>query len=196
MSESYSERYEAALSLAARAHRHQTRKGGDVPYIVHLVHVSVILIRYGFGEDVAIAGLLHDIVEDQGYSPSALAEQFGPHVAGIVAALTENKREGGKSRPWEVRKEEALAQARQASLDAVAVKAADVLHTSRELAADLRRLGPAMWRNLSRGPGPSLWYVGSVAAIVRERLGDHPLAAELDEAVRDLERASAEIQAR
>ena len=63
--EAYSERYEAALAMAARTHRDQTRKASDVPYIVHLAHVSVILIRHGFGEDLAIAGLLHDAVEDQ-----------------------------------------------------------------------------------------------------------------------------------
>jgi (p)ppGpp synthase/HD superfamily hydrolase len=192
----FSSRYDAALTLAARAHRHQNRKGGDVPYIVHLVNVSVILIRYGFGEDVAIAGLLHDIVEDQSYAPARIQDEFGPVVAGIVAVLTENKREGGQPRPWEVRKQEALDHLRHADLDAVAVKAADALHTSRELAADLRRMGAAMWRNLSRGPGPSLWYFRSVAEIVGDRLGDHPLAAELDDAVRDLERASTEVEER
>ena len=57
-------RYDAALALAARAHRDQLRKGTDLPYIAHPVHVSIILIRHGFGEDLTIAGLLHDVVED------------------------------------------------------------------------------------------------------------------------------------
>lgn len=192
----YSERYNAALTMAARAHAGQTRKGGDVPYIVHLIHVSVILIRHGFGEDVAIAGLLHDIVEDQGYSLAAIADEFGPDVAGMVAALTETKRDGDKPRSWEARKREALDHVESTGLDGVAVKAADVLHTARELAAGLRRQGPAMWDVLSRGPGPELWYFRSVAAIVGRRLGDHPLAAELEAAVRDLECANDEVQER
>jgi (p)ppGpp synthase/HD superfamily hydrolase len=62
----FSARYDAALVLAARAHRDQVRKGTDIPYIAHPAHVSVILIRHGFGEELAIAGLLHDVVEDCG----------------------------------------------------------------------------------------------------------------------------------
>ncbi len=189
----YSERYEAALTLAVRAHRDQVRKGGDVPYIVHLVHVSVILLRHGFSEDVAIAGLLHDAVEDQGVPLTRIKAGFGPAVAEMVSTLTERKREAGVERPWEVRKQEMLDQIRRASLEAVAVKAADTLHSARSLAFGLRREGPSIWSNFSRGPGPSLWYCQSVAAIVRERLGLHPLAQELSDAVEDLERAIAEV---
>ena len=85
----YSERYDEALALAARAHRHQTRKGSDVPYLVHVVHVSVILLGHGFPRDVAIAGLLHDVVEDQGIPLSDIEADFGQAVANMVAAASE-----------------------------------------------------------------------------------------------------------
>lgn len=192
----YSERYEMALSLAARAHREQVRKAGDVPYIVHLVHVSVMLIRYGFSEDVAIAGLLHDAVEDQDVLLAHIEADFGPAVAEMVAALTEVKRDGNVQRPWEVRKQEALGKIRRASLEAVAVKAADCLHSTRSLISGLRKQGPSIWTSFSRGPGSSLWYYRSVAEIVRERLGPHPLADELEGAVEELEEAIAEAGAR
>ena len=45
-------------------HRGQTRKGSDLPYLVHPFAVAMILDRLGFDEDVVIAGLLHDAVED------------------------------------------------------------------------------------------------------------------------------------
>jgi len=191
----YSERYDAALTFAARAHRNQMRKAGDVPYIVHLVHVSVILLRYGFSEDVTIGGLLHDAVEDQNVPLAHIKASFGPAVAEMVAALTERKRDGTLERPWEDRKQEMLDQLRRASLDAVAVKAADTLHNTRSVALCLRRSGPSIWGNFKRGPGPSLWYYRSVAAIVHERLGVHPLADELDAAVGDLAQAIAETGA-
>jgi (p)ppGpp synthase/HD superfamily hydrolase len=189
--QAYSERYDAALALAAHVHREQLRKVGGIPYLVHLVHVSVILLRYGFSEDVAIAGLLHDAIEDQDLPLADIEAQFGPAVAEMVAALTEKKKEGGIERPWEVRKEELLEQVRRASLDAVAVKAADTLHNVRSVAAALRRQGPGIWERFKRGPEPSLWYYHSVAAIVRQRLAPHPLTAELDEALEDLEQAIA-----
>lgn len=184
----YSERYEAALILAAREHRAQNRKGTSIPYITHPVHVSLILARYGFSDQVVIAGLLHDIVEDQDYPLALIEAEFGDEVAEIVAALSEQKRDVmGHPRPWLERKQEGLEKLRRASLGAVAVKAADVLHNARALETDLRSEGAAVWGRFNADPLSSLWYYRSIAQIVRERLGDHPLTAELEEAVNALE---------
>ncbi|MBN1138926.1 MAG: HD domain-containing protein [Anaerolineae bacterium] len=193
---SYSERYDAALALAASAHAGQTRKGSMIPYIIHPVHVSVILIRYGFSEDVAIAGLLHDVVEDQDYPLSDIKARFGQAVAEMVAAATERKKEAGQSRRWEDRKQESLDHIRQASTDAVAVKAADVLCNTRAMASALRQEGASVWRHFSRGPEQSMWYYRSLADLAHERMAGHPLIAELDEAVQDLEQAISETQGR
>src|SRR5438874_1580318 len=97
----FSARYDAALVLAARAHRDQLRKGTDIPYIAHPTHVSVILIRHGFGEDLAIAGLLHDVVEDCGVPLNRIAADFGDEVARLVEAVSETKSADGAELPWE-----------------------------------------------------------------------------------------------
>jgi (p)ppGpp synthase/HD superfamily hydrolase len=188
----YSERYNAALTLAAAAHQGQMRKGSDVPYIVHPVHVSTILLRHGFSEDVVIAGLLHDVVEDQDVPLADIEADFGFEVAEMVAVLTEQKREGDVERPWEVRKQEALSELQRASPEAVAAKAADVIHNAHALAADLRRDGPVVWRRFKRGPEETIWYYRSVAEIVRSCWGTHPLCDELEGAIQDLERAVAQ----
>ena len=192
----YSERYDAALALAASTHAGQTRKGSTTPYVVHPVHVSIVLIRYGFPEDVAIAGLLHDIVEDQDYPLSDIEAQFGPAVAEMVEAATERKKEADQPRRWEDRKREALEHIREASADAVALKAADVLCNTRAMASALRQEGAAIWKHFSRGPEQSMWYYRSLADLARERMADHPLLAELDEAIRDLAQAISETQGR
>jgi (p)ppGpp synthase/HD superfamily hydrolase len=185
--EAFSERYQAALVLAARAHQDQVRKAGGEPYVVHVVHVSVILLRHGFSEEVAIAGLLHDVVEDQDVPLAEIEAGFGPAVTGMVAALTERKEEGGQERPWEDRKREALAHLEHANREAVAVKAADTLHNARSLALALDRVGPSIWERFKRGPAETLWYYREVAAAVRARLGAHPLADELEAAITSLE---------
>lgn len=189
----FSEHYESALALAARAHQGQVRKAGDDPFIVHVVHVSVILLRHGFSRDVVIAGLLHDIVEDQDVPLADIEARFGPAVAEMVAALTERKREGNVERPWEIRKQEALGKLRRASPETVAVKAADVLHNAHSVALVLLGEGPTIWHRFSRGPEETLWYYRSVAQIVRERLGEHPLAQELEGAIDHLERLVASV---
>jgi (p)ppGpp synthase/HD superfamily hydrolase len=185
----YSARYHAALVLAAQAHRHQSRKLRDVPYIVHPVHTSIILIRHGFSEDVAVAALLHDVVEDTELPLADVEAGFGPEVARIVAALTENKQEGGVSRPWETRKQEALDQLRRGGDDVVAVKAADALDSVRGLVTAIRNHGPGVWDHFTRGALASLWFYRSVAEVASERLHGHPLAGELAAAVDDLARA-------
>ncbi|MGD1992956.1 MAG: HD domain-containing protein, partial [Anaerolineae bacterium] len=115
----YSDLYEEALRLAARAHQDQVRKTGSVPYITHPVHVSMILAQYGFSEEVMAAALLHDVVEDQDVTLTEIEDQFGAHVAEIVDVLTEQKLdEQGSRRPWEIRKQEAVAHMRRASQEA------------------------------------------------------------------------------
>lgn len=187
----YSARYHAALTLAARAHREQNRKGSDVPYIVHPVGVSVILLRHGFSEDVVVAGLLHDVVEDQDVPLSSIEAEFGPEVAAMVDVVTEKTQEGDVERPWEERKAGALDRLRRASTGAVAVKAADVVDNARALARDLRCEGASFWNNFSRGPAQRLWYFHSVAQVVRSHLGGHAIVDEVNEAIMDLEAAVA-----
>lgn len=184
----FATRYDAALTLAASAHRTQTRKGSDTPYIVHPVHVSILLIRHGFGEDVAIAGLLHDVVEDQDVTLAEIEEVFGPEVAEMVDALTERKRVAGMPQSWETRKQEALERLARSSASAAAVKAADVLHNAMTLAEQLRRQRN-IWRYYSRGPEQTLWYYRGVAAIVGQKLGQISLVQELETTIANLEQA-------
>jgi len=188
--EAYSEAYEEALRLAVVAHRQQVRKGSGLPYIIHPVHVSVILLRHGFSTEAAIAGLLHDIVEDQGYALAEIAEQFGTRVAEMVDALSERKyNDYGEKRAWKVRKREALEQIRAASRGAVAVKAADALHNAESFLEDLEQKGPQIWRHFNQGAGLQLAYYRKIVVVSRERLGLHPLTEELAEAVDRLARA-------
>ncbi len=187
--EAYSERYEDALRLAATAHQRQRRKGSDLPYITHPFHVSVILLRHGFPIDVAIAGMLHDVVEDQDIAPDQIEGRFGERVAEIVVALSERKSDTrGAKRPWEVRKREALEYIRRASPEAVAVKAADTLHNARCTVLDVRREGPEVWGRFTRGHGPTLDYYRRILHIARERLPGHPLVDELAGAIEDFAR--------
>lgn len=59
-------RFTSALIYAHQLHAQQVRKGSNVPYISHLLSVAALVLEDGGDEDEAIAGLLHDAVEDQG----------------------------------------------------------------------------------------------------------------------------------
>ena len=74
-----SSRFLDAVQFAFAAHSEQTRKGSDTPYIGHLLHVASNVIDDGGTEELAVAALLHDAVEDQGGVKmlTAIREKFG-----------------------------------------------------------------------------------------------------------------------
>jgi (p)ppGpp synthase/HD superfamily hydrolase len=120
----YSNGIERALATAIAAHDGQTRKGKGHPYVVHPIHVAMILTRLGVEERVVQAGLLHDVVEDcDGWTIERVEREFGPRVASIVDEVSEDK-----SKTWEERKREGIAHARSMSSEAATVKAVDKLH--------------------------------------------------------------------
>jgi (p)ppGpp synthase/HD superfamily hydrolase len=186
----YSPRFYRALVVAAQAHRAQVRKGTDVPYIVHPAQVAIILFRHGFDEDLAIAGALHDTVEDCDVSLQEIQREFGDDVAALVDSVTEKKSENGTKRPWRVRKEEMLAHLAGSTARTAALKAADALHNAACTLDDVVAHGPRAWDRFNAGAAESIWYYREVSRLVSERLGDHELARELADVVEQLAVAS------
>ncbi|MGC8633733.1 MAG: HD domain-containing protein [Candidatus Limnocylindrales bacterium] len=88
-------RFLAAVALAAQLHDGQLRKGTGVPYLAHPLGVASLAFEAGGDEDAAIAGLLHDTVEDQGGLPTLerIRAQFGERVAAIVLACSDSTAE-------------------------------------------------------------------------------------------------------
>ena len=135
---------------AIEAHAGQTRKGLDgFPYVVHPLHVGLMLARFDLDDEVIQAGILHDVVEDcDDWDLERIEEHFGPRVAGIVESLSEDK-----SLSWDERKQWAVDHVRDMSIDACDVKACDKLHNLESLAGDLERSpDPALvWSKFSGG---------------------------------------------
>lgn len=85
----------AATLFAAQKHVSQRRKNAEAaPYINHPIEVAEHLARVGgiTDEDVLIAALLHDTIEDTATTREEIEEHFGPRVASIVAECTDDKR--------------------------------------------------------------------------------------------------------
>jgi (p)ppGpp synthase/HD superfamily hydrolase len=186
-------RYQEALEFALRAHEGQFRKGSDIPYITHPVAVSAILAQYGYEEDLVIAGLLHDVLEDTVVTAIELEKKFGEDITSVVRGVTEEKTDArGFPRPWEIRKEEAVWHAGLAEEPVVALKAADALHNVYCLIRDLRVAGNSIWTRFKRGKEQQLAYYRRLSSVIRERLKDNLLALELCEAVNILEKLASE----
>lgn len=116
-------RLSQAAHWAARAHKHQQRKGIDAePYVNHLLEVADLVAHADDPGDieVVIAALLHDSVEDVGVTEAEIAAAFGPRVAVLVRLVTDDK-----SLPQATRKALQIAHAPGLPRDARLIKLAD-----------------------------------------------------------------------
>jgi (p)ppGpp synthase/HD superfamily hydrolase len=169
-------RLEAALRYAATCHEGQKRRGCEVPYFEHVVAVGWILDRAGFDEDVVIAGLLHDVVEDTGATMADVEERFGAEVARLVASCSEVKTDAqGRKRPWIDRKQDHLAALAGAPEEVRAVILADKLHNLLSIDADLGERRP-VWSLFHADREQVLWYYRESIRICG---ADHPRLAGL-----------------
>lgn len=186
----FSPRLDAALQFAAIAHRNQKRKGQDVPYIVHPFYVAMILQQYGFSEDVVIAGLLHDVVEDTSTSLDEIQTRFGEQVAWIVGQMTEVEYSRKESLTWEEKRAISLAHLREGHPDVGAVKVADVLHNAASRLIEIQQGGVETWAVFSRGALETINFYRQVLAGAEQTLGSHPIVAELRDTIDAVEVAS------
>ncbi len=188
-------RFDEALHLAADLHRGDVRKGGDIPYLSHLLAVAALVVEDGGSEDEAIAALLHDAAEEHGHHQlDVIGARFGDEVRGIVAACTDTL-VAGKAE-WETRKRAYLAHLRTGGVrPALRVSLADKLHNARAILRDYLAHGEELWARFRRGPDHQLWYYRALARTFHE-VQPGPMATELVEAVGELGRLVAESEAR
>ena len=186
----YSNRVSEAFAYALQLHRHQERKGGSAtPYITHLMAVAAIVGEFGGDEDLVIAGLLHDAVEDQG-GQDRLKEirfSFGDKVAHVVDGCSDT--DVVDKPPWRDRKEAYIKRLREDhsdDLDILLVSAADKLHNIRAITSDYRQFGEDLWERFNGKKDGTLWYYRTLSDTYLD-FGPKGLATEVDLAVRQVE---------
>ena len=134
-----------AIRRAAEWHRGQVRRGSGVPYVEHVYAVALILDRAGFDEEVVVAGVLHDAVEDTEATMGQVRDEFGPRVASLVGHCSEVKLDAdGRIRPWAGRKRDHLSALSTAPSEAAAIVLADKLHNLLSIKLDLDE-GRPVW---------------------------------------------------
>jgi (p)ppGpp synthase/HD superfamily hydrolase len=179
-------RFERALVFATRKHAGQHRKGTTVPYVAHLLSVAALVLEAGGDEDLAIAALLHDVVEDCGGAPmlKEIRRRFGKRVAHVVDGCTDTDLD--PKPPWRQRKEDYVAHLRTADADTRLVSAADKLHNVRSIVAAYREIGDRVWERFHGKRDGTLWYYRALLDEFRRKQSS-PLIPELERAVTELE---------
>lgn len=184
--------FDNALAMASRIHRKQKRKGSDIPYVVHLLSVTAIVLEHGATENEAIAALLHDAAEDQGGEKRLrkIRDRFGKRVARIVEGCSDTL--ARPKPPWSARKEAFVARLPQEPYSVRLIVAADKLHNAQDISAIYLAFGEQLWPRFAGGRDGTLWYYRAVTdALTASLHPDEPqlasLVAQLDQAVTELE---------
>jgi (p)ppGpp synthase/HD superfamily hydrolase len=172
------------------------RKGTDIPYMAHLLGVATLVMGEAGGrvpvtEDMIIAALLHDAVEDHGGTPRLheIESRFGPEVSRMVAALSDTFAEDhGEKEGWDERKNNYLVRLRSEPDDVLLISAADKLYNAKAILDDYKEIGPAVFDRFKRGAKEQLWYFDELLKIFRA----HPP----NRIVNDLERVVQELHER
>jgi (p)ppGpp synthase/HD superfamily hydrolase len=173
------DRFGQALDFTFQLHRAQSRKGGQTPYLAHLLAVAALVIEAGGSEDEAIAGLLHDAPEDQGGSEilEQIRNLFGDQVAAKPA--------------WRERKERYLNHLPHVSEQIRRVSLADKLHNAGAILRDYRLLGENIWDWFNGGKEGTLWYYRALVGIFQNS-GFDWMTQELDRIVSEIEQLALE----
>lgn len=180
----YTNKIKKAINFAILTHevtQKQKRKGKDIAYITHPLTVGIILSRAGASEDVVVAGILHDTIEDSTKENKVtklkIQELFGDKVAELVSDVTEENKE----LTWEERKNEAREHLKIMPLDSLMVKTADLISNTTEILEDFDNVGFAVFDRFNADKLSVLRnYILAIQTIL-ERWQENPFTKDLEE---------------
>ena len=187
-----SHRFTRAVDYARIAHTAQVRKGTEIPYLSHLLGVASLVLEFGGNEDQAIAGVLHDVIEDCGEAHRELVRQeFGDAVADIVEACTDGTAENkaalvdaeAKRLDWIQRKLGYLNHLAHAPDAVLLVSGCDKLHNARAIVQDLDdpATGQTVFDRFKGGKAGTLGYYEAILQTFKGR--GAPMSPALDAVV-------------
>lgn len=166
-----------AIQFAASAHFGQLRKGTRLPYILHPLNAAKLLLESGLPDCLAVAALLHDVLEDTPVEAGQIRERFGDRVTELVVAVTEPD----KSKPWEERKQHTIRCLEiTPDLDVLYVAIADKIDNVRSIREDRALRGDVTWDRFRRGRHQQRWYYECLVDVFERRLNHGPGARLVD----------------
>ena len=180
-------KYKSALDLAHKLHLKQKLKGTAIPYLTHLMSVSALVMENGGNTDEAIAGLLHDAVEDQGGEKTLrlIRSKFGSKVASIVKQNSDA--DVIPKPPWIDRKKKYVAAIKTKTQSALLVSCCDKLHNATCIIEDHRALGKKVWGRFNATPKQIGWYYQELSKSFSKYLKGHKaLTKRYDDTVKEL----------
>ncbi|MCI8374097.1 MAG: bifunctional (p)ppGpp synthetase/guanosine-3',5'-bis(diphosphate) 3'-pyrophosphohydrolase [Lachnospiraceae bacterium] len=169
-------RLDSAIIFATKAHSGTTRKGTNVPYIVHPIEAAAIVSTMTEDEEVIAAAVLHDVLEDTEATEDDLLARFGRRITELVIGESEDKRRNFPAAlTWRVRKQETITFLQtEADKDAKMLALADKLSNLRAIHRDVCVIGDAVWERFNvKDKSMHEWMYRSIAEALKD-LEEYP----------------------
>ena len=176
-----------AIIFATKAHHGTERRGKGFPYIVHPLEALSIVATITNEPDLLAAAVLHDTIEDTEATYDELKDEFGEHVACLVAAETDVRTDGqGRNLSWRERKQRDLDYLRKSSREVKIVAIGDKLSNMRAIARDYRVKGDELWQMFRvKDKATHAWRYKGLRDALSE-LSDTPAFHEFDTLVEEI----------
>lgn len=163
-----------ASEFAIEAHKGQNRKTGDVPYISHPFEVAEIMMDNNLPEDLVIAGILHDVLEDTKKTQADIELLF-PHtkaenIIKIILADTESD----KSKPWKERKLETIDYLKKTkSKRGMLLICVDKISNLRSMKKALEISGEETWSCFNATKDEQHWYYETLGELFVNKASEY-----------------------
>ena len=177
-----------AIIFATKAHSGTTRKGTNVPSIVHPIEAAAIVSAMTDDEEVIAAAVLHDVIEDTEATREDLLARFGRRITDLVMNESEDKRRNlPAALTWKTRKQETITFLEtEADTDAKMLALADKLANLRAIYRDQCIIGDKVWERFNeKDKNMHAWMYRAIAAALEE-LRDHPMWQEYNRLVEEV----------
>lgn len=186
------DKFRRALQQTYQLFGADKRKGGEIPYIAHLLSVCSLVLYDGGDEDEAVAALLHDVLEDkpEQVTREQIQAEYGERVLAIVDASTDTPEDyqGGVKPPWMQRKLEYLDRAARTDPKLLRVTVADKVDNAMSLLEDHAQMGVELWKRFNASKEDIQWYYKSSVDVYRKAGVDSRLLVRLVFLVSQLEK--------
>ncbi len=177
----YSDRIEKAICVIGEFHKGQKRKGSvQLPYITHLFSVALIVSNYTNDEDIIIAALLHDTLEDTEYTEEKMLKDFGAKVRNIVVGVTEPK----NAKSWGKRKKGYITGLKSAPTESLLVASADKIHNFASILIGYKEVPSSFLKEFSGTVETRIEFYEEIIEIIKSKLKS-PIVKKLEKVFSD-----------
>lgn len=165
-----------ALQTAINLHMGQKRKLENFDYVIHPIEAGISLAKQNEKDEVIIAAILHDTIEDTSYTYDDIKSDFSKKIADLVIGCSELN----KNLSWKQRKQNRINSLNSENdISIKKIVCADKLNNLKSIHRYSKKCDEDVWNSFNAGYEDQKWYYSEIIKILKDDLDGYPLYEEL-----------------